>query len=62
MAEQSTYVRKIGEQQFEYGIVRRAKNFRKRSDVFAPLGIKSTVATAVEAAESELAVLNERRR
>lgn len=43
---QSTYIRKIGAGQYEYGFVSYPKNFRKRSDVYTPVGVCDSVTTA----------------
>lgn len=46
MAERATYIRKIGEQQYEYGFVAYSKNFRKKPDTYSPRGVCSSVADA----------------
>jgi hypothetical protein len=53
MTELSTYVRKIGDGQFEYGFVQRSRNFRKKPDVYTPAGVCKSVAEA-EAGRSNL--------
>lgn len=45
----STYVRKIGAGQYEYGFVSRSENFRKRSDTFSAVGVRNCVADAESA-------------
>lgn len=55
MAERSTYVRKIGDRQYEYGILERSKNFRKRPDKYIVAGVEASVASA-EAARAMLVV------
>jgi hypothetical protein len=52
MSEQSTYVRKIGERRFEYGFVKYAKNFRKHSDAFSPVGVESSATAAAIKADA----------
>ncbi|WP_439399032.1 hypothetical protein ACRQ5Q_16840 [Bradyrhizobium sp. PMVTL-01] len=48
-----TYLRKIGDGQFEYGFVQRFKNFRKRPNKYCPAGVEGSVAAA-EAKRSAL--------
>jgi hypothetical protein len=49
-----TYVRKIAPGTFEFGYVKRSPNFRKRPDVYRPVGVRSSVAEA-EAARAAIA-------
>lgn len=49
----TTYIRKIGDGQFEYGWHRPAKNFRKQNDEHIAAGVLATVAAA-EAARTSL--------
>jgi hypothetical protein len=43
---EDTYVRKIAPGVFEFGYVKRSANFRKRPDVYRPVGTRETVADA----------------
>jgi len=56
MAKRSTYIRKIGLAQYEYGFLTRAKNFRKQNDRYEPAGVRETV-SAAEDARSDLELL-----
>lgn len=51
MIEQSAYVRKIGDGQYEYGVRSRSTNFRKRPDVYTPLGVSPLLVDATVQAE-----------
>jgi hypothetical protein len=51
----TTFIREIGDGQFEFGWRRAAKNFRKQNDEYVRAGIAATVAEA-EAARGRLAL------
>lgn len=53
MPSDSTYIRKLADGRFEYGFVRYSTNFRKRPDVFSPVGTEAIFADA-EAARAHL--------
>lgn len=46
IVERSTYVRKLGPNCFEYGVVERSNNFRKRPDNYIAAGVETTVYAA----------------
>lgn len=53
MSAALTYVRKIGDGQFEYGFRKYCKNFRKQRDVYTPAGVEASV-SAAESRRAEL--------
>jgi hypothetical protein len=55
MAPDSTYIRKLADGRFEYGFIRYSTNFRKRPDVFSPVGTEAIFAAA-ETARAQLSL------